>query len=155
MLTFAEFTGTETAATGLTVGDSAAFTCTFAVAVEGLPAQAFDAVSDTVMSLATPVTGAVYVVVEASSGLMVPSPAAGAAQLNVIGVDPVALPFSVIDPPERTVYGPPALATGALQAAVGLMVTVVDTGAEASPAALVAVTVTVMLVAVATPAGAV
>lgn len=91
----------------------------------------------------------------AFSGLMVPSPGAGAAHRNVRGVDPVALPFSVIDPPEATVYGPPALATGALQATAGLMVTVVETAAEAMPAAFVAVTVTVMGVLTSTPAGAV
>ena len=67
----------------------------------------------------------------------------------------MALPFRVIDPPEATVYGPPALATGALQATAGLIVTVVDTGAEATPAAFVAVTVTVIGVLTSTPAGAV
>ena len=67
----------------------------------------------------------------------------------------MALPFSVIDPPEDTVYGPPALAIGALQTTAGLMVTVVETGAEETPAAFVAVTVTVMFVAVVTPDGAV
>jgi hypothetical protein len=60
-----------------------------------------------------------------------------------------------MDPPEDTVYGPPVLATGALQVTAGLMVTVVETGAEEMPAAFVAVTVTVMFVAVSTPDGAV
>lgn len=87
------------------------------------------------------------------SGLMVPC--AGGAQANVIGVVPVALPASEIDPPAPTVYGPPALATGTSQTTPGFTVTVVDTGAEATPAAFVAVTVTVTSVAVVTPDGAV
>jgi hypothetical protein len=92
-------------------------------------------------------------VVAELSGLIVPR--AGVAQRKLIGVDPVALPFSVIDPPDGTVYGPPVFATGALQTTAGLMVTVVDTGAENRPAAFAAVTVTVMFVAVVTPDGAV
>ena len=87
------------------------------------------------------------------SGLIVPR--AGVAQAKLIGVVPVALPFSVIEPPEGTVYGPPVLATGALQVTAGLIVTVVDTGAESTPAAFAAVTVTVTFVAVVTPDGAV
>jgi hypothetical protein len=92
-------------------------------------------------------------VVAEFSGLIVPC--AGAVQRKLMGVDPVALPFSVIDPPEGTVYGPPVLATGALQTTAGLMVTVVETGAENTPAVFVAVTVTVTSVGVVTPDGAV
>lgn len=77
------------------------------------------------------------------SGLMVP--VAVCVQVNE-ELDPVALPFSVIDAPELTTYGPPVLATGDTQPLLGLMVTVVDTGAEETPAAFVAVTVTVTFV---------
>lgn len=47
------------------------------------------------------------------------------------------------------------MATGASHAILGLMVTVVATGAEATPAAFVVVTLTVTSVAVITPDGAV
>jgi hypothetical protein len=143
---------TEIGATALAVGARAAFTVTEEFEVE-LP-QLFEAVSERFTTVCAATTGAVYVALAELSGAMLPE--AGGAQLNVMGAVPLELPERAMDPPEATVYGPPAFATGATQAGpAGLMVTVVETGAEAIPAAFVAVTVTVMSVAASTPDGAV
>src|SRR5512135_2203095 len=48
-------------------------------------------------------------------------PNAGAVQRKVKGLVPVALAFRVTVPPDATVYGPPALAVGAVHPVGGAM----------------------------------
>ena len=92
-----------------TVGGSAAFTVTVVVSMSE-PPQPLVAVSERFRVVVAATVGAVKVVVPAVASAMVPL--SGVAQTRVGGGVPVALPARLTVPPEPTVYGPPALATG-------------------------------------------
>ena len=102
---------TEMAGISPTVGGRAAFTVTVEVAVSR-PPQLLLAVIERLTDVVATTFGAVKVVVPAVVSAMVPL--GGVAQTRVGGGEPVAVPASDTEPPEPTVYGPPALATGAV-----------------------------------------
>src|SRR4029079_3316549 len=96
---------TDSACTGLTVGATAGLTNTVVVTVE-VPA-AFVTFSVNVTVVGTATTGALYTGAATLSWVMLPEAAGSAVHAKVNGAVPVALPASVMDAPELTVYGPP------------------------------------------------